>query len=558
MLRHVVHAALARETSAKAVAPTGIREVLLTGATGFVGRFLLRELLRQNDRLIVHCLIRAESAAHGVARLRDALEQAEIRGEIAEERLRVVPGDFTRERFGLSESAFDGFCEKIDAVYHLAASTRLVLSYADIGEANALGLCPVLDFCIRTRLKHLFFFSTMAIFPEYFCDFSREYSHSRIEDQMPPDLANMKKTFPLGSIGYPWSKLVAEQGVLFAKAAGVPTAIFRLPQMSLSSSGYTQSNNFPARLIAAAAQVELTPKGFSYQRNAEPADTVSEICAAISLNPDRQFTIYHCCDPRPPYDEVEVTEFGFYWQSVPYRSFKRSCQAFGDSSPLHGQWVLVDHFAPYWFSEEKFGRTLPISDRAIRKDCPHPIRWPALLVRHARSYDWIKRNREGWPYPIPLGHLDFDGLVGRAETYADRMGVSFDRTYPVWMRTGLQHLVEALNSPEARLQKTRLSHIVYGLTRALRNNAALARERHRHPEIEREQITQPIFIVGINRTGTTFLHRLLSRDSRFWALKRYELTEPVLPNGEYSTVAGTIEDPRRAYAEELLAQVSHA
>ena len=60
------------------------------------------------------------------------------------------------------------------------------------------------------------------------------------------------------------------------------------------------------------------------------------------------------------------------------------------------------------------------------------------------------------------------------------------------------------------------------------------------------------FIVGINRTGTTLLHRLLSRDPQVWALRRYELTEPVLPSGEYATVAGTADDPRRAYAEELL------
>ncbi len=552
-LRRFVHAALARETPAEAVAPTGIREVLLTGATGFVGRFLLRELLRRNDQLIVHCLIRAESAELGFARLRDALEQAEIRDGIAEERLRVVPGDFTLERFGLSEAAFGELCQRIDAVYHLAANTRLVLSYAEIREANVLGLRPVLDICFRTRFKHLFFFSTMAIFPEYFCDFSREYSQSRIDDEMPPDLANMKKTFPLGAIGYPWSKLVAEQGVLVAKAAGVPTAIFRLPHMTLSSSGYTQANNFPARLMAAAAQVEMAPKGFSFQRNAEPADTVSEICAAISLNPDRRFTVYHCCDPKPPYDEVEVTEFGLYWKTVPYQSFKRSCQALGDSSPLRGQWALVDHFASYWFSEEKFGRTLPISDRAIREDCPRPVRWPALLIRHARSYDWIRRNREGWPYPIPQGRLDFDGLVGRAETYAERMGVPFDRTYPTWMLTALERLVDALRSPEASLRESRLSHVIYGLTRALRNNAALARERQRTPGIEGQEIERPIFIVGINRTGTTFLHRLLARDPQFWALRRYEVTEPVLPAGDYAVFAGTPEDPRRAYAEELMA-----
>ena len=80
---------------------------------------------------------------------------------------------------------------------------------------------------------------------------------------MQPDLADMKKTFPLGAIGYPWSKLVAEQGVLFAKAAGVPTAVFRLPQMGLSSTGATQASDFRSRLFAAATQVGKAPRGFS-------------------------------------------------------------------------------------------------------------------------------------------------------------------------------------------------------------------------------------------------------------------------------------------------------
>ncbi len=551
-LRRVVHTTVSRETPAEAVAPTDFREVLLTGATGFVGRFFLRELLRQNDRLIVHCLVRAESAEHGFARLRDALERAEIWEEEWTSRLRVVPGDVFQEHFGLSESVFDGLCQRIDAVYHLAANVGLVQSYADIREANVLGLRSVLELCLRTRLKHLFYGSTMAVFPEYFCDFSLEYRQSRIDDQMSPDLADMKKAFPLGAIGYPWSKLVAEQGVLFAQAAGVPVAIFRLPQMGLSSTGYTQANNFPARLFAAAMQLGKAPEGFSIQRNAEPVDTVSEICTAISLNPDRRFTIYHCCDPEPPFEDLEVADLGFYWQSVPYSSFRRSCQALGEESPLRGQWVLVDHFAPYWFGEDKAGRAPPISDRAIREDCPRPIKWPALLIRHARSYDWVRRHRERWPYPIPQGRLDFDGLVAQAERFAQRMGVPFEPTCPSWMRAGLEQLVEALKSPGAGLRETRVSHVIYGLTRALRNNAKLAREAQQHPEIEREEIERPVFIVGINRTGTTFLHRLLSRDPQFWALRRYELTEPVLSSGKYATVAGPAEDPRRAYAEELL------
>ena len=551
-LRRFVHGMIAQETPTAPASPGDFGEVLLTGATGFVGRFFLRELLRQNDRLVVHCLVRTESVEHGFERLRGALEYAEVWEEDYATRLRVVPGDICAERFGLSETAFDGLCRRIDAVYHLATNVGLVLSYADIREANVLGLRSVLQLCLRTRYKHLFYASTMAVFPQYFCDFSREYRQSRIDDQMQPDLAGMKKAFPLGSIGYPWSKLVAEQGVLVAQAAGAPVAIFRLPQMGFSSTGYTQPNDFPSRLFSAAIQVGKAPNGLSIQRNAEPVDTVSEICVAISHNPCRRFTIYHLCDPQPPYEDVEVSDFGIYWESVSYHAFRRSCQALGESSPLRGQWVLVDHFAPYWFNEDKTSRTLRISDRAIRKDCPHPIKWPALLIRQARSYDWIRRHREDWPYPIPHGRLDFDCLIGQARNYAERFGVPFESTYPTWMRAGLEQLTEALQSPEASLQERRLSHVIYGLTRALRNNAALARERQQHPEIEREAIARPVFIVGINRTGTTFLHRLLARDPRFWALRRYELTEPVLPSGDYAAVAGTADDPRRAYAEELL------
>ena len=200
-LRRIVHAALAQETPAAPVSPTDFQEVLLTGATGFVGRFFLRELLRQNEKLIVHCLVRAESADHGFGRIRDALEHAEVWEDEFAPRLRAVPGDIVEERFGLSESAFDDLSRRIDAVYHVAANVGLVLSYADIREANARGLRSVLELCLRTRLKHLFYSSTMAVFPAYFCDFGGEYGHSRIDDQMQPDLASMKKAFPLGAIG---------------------------------------------------------------------------------------------------------------------------------------------------------------------------------------------------------------------------------------------------------------------------------------------------------------------------------------------------------------------
>ena len=147
-LRRVVHATVAREAPDAAVSPSDFREVLLTGATGFVGRFFLRELLRQDERLVVHCLVRAESAEHGLERIRDALVHAEVWEEAFASRIRAVPGDIRVERFGLGENEFDDLCHRMDAVYYVAADVGLILSYADIRETNALGLRPVLELCL--------------------------------------------------------------------------------------------------------------------------------------------------------------------------------------------------------------------------------------------------------------------------------------------------------------------------------------------------------------------------------------------------------------------------
>ncbi len=100
-LRRFVREAMGHGRPADAVSPASFREVLLTGATGLVGRFLLRDLLREDDDLVVHCLVRAANEEHGRQRLRAALEAAEVWEDAFADRLRVVVGDVSGPRFGL-------------------------------------------------------------------------------------------------------------------------------------------------------------------------------------------------------------------------------------------------------------------------------------------------------------------------------------------------------------------------------------------------------------------------------------------------------------------------
>ncbi len=551
-LRRFVHTTVSQGSPDDPVSPDDFREVLLTGATGFVGRYLLRDLLRQHADLVVHCVIRADHAEHGFERLRDALRHANIWDEALTPRIRVVIGDIGQARFGLSDADFSGLCHRIDAVYHLAADISLATSYNAIRKLNTLSLHNVLELCLRNRFKHLFYASTLAVFPQYFSFFANEFKHSEIGHQMQPDLASMKKTFPLGLLGYPWSKLTSEQILLFAQQAGMPLAIFRLPQTAVSTTGYIQTNDLSMRILAAVMDCESVPEGFTFRSNNEAVDTVSEACTAISLNPERRFTIYHCCRPQLDYYELELADFGIYFPEVPLESFKRACQARGEKSPLHGRWAVLDHFGKYWFSKEKSEDRLPICDRAFREDCPHPIKWAGVLTKLRRSYKLGQDNHQHWPYPDSQGSLDFDRLIARAERYAEDYNVSFEQTYPKWMLRNLQQLVRAFQTSDAKLLEGSVFEIVFDLSRLLIINAGFSRERQRYPEIEQEQITRPVFIVGINRTGTTYLHRLMSRDRRFWALRGYEFTAPRLSKEEYATIGCTPDDPRRAWVEDLL------
>lgn len=79
-----------------------------------------------------------------------------------------------------------------------------------------------------------------------------------------------------------------------------------------------------------------------------------------------------------------------------------------------------------------------------------------------------------------------------------------------------------------------------------------AQQWHEHPELEAEEFRQPVFIVGISRTRTTYLLRLMYFDEGFLDLRGYELIKPILPPEIDPDVAGSTEDPGRIYVEDML------
>jgi len=108
----------------------------------------------------------------------------------------------------------------------------------------------------------------------------------------------------------------------------------------------------------------------------------------------------------------------------------------------------------------------------------------------------------------------------------------------------MQRLLHALEREADLNENGRLGQLerIVGL---LVNRLRCEESVRRHPEILEQRITAPIVIVGLARTGTTMLHRMLASDPRLHALLWYESRQPA-PQAD---VEASGPDPRIADAE---------
>ncbi|GMW00296.1 MAG: hypothetical protein AMXMBFR84_14340 [Candidatus Hydrogenedentota bacterium] len=139
------------------------KTVLLTGATGIMGSWVLGEALAKGVRPVV--IMRDENPQRAQDRI-DAVLRL-IGKEQYRDRVRVVKGDASRPNFGLASALVDEFRSTLDAVLHCAASTSFNPSDdSDIWATNVEGVSHVLNFVRGTDIT-LYHVSTAYIAGTY-------------------------------------------------------------------------------------------------------------------------------------------------------------------------------------------------------------------------------------------------------------------------------------------------------------------------------------------------------------------------------------------------------
>lgn len=296
-----------------------VRTVLLTGATGFLGRYLAIQWLERMALVggTVVCLVRARDDAAARERLDRTFDSgdpgllAHYR-ELAADHLEVISGDIGAENLGLDPKGWQRLADTVDLIVHPAALVNHVLPYSQLFGPNVLGTAELLNIALTTRLKPFVYISTIAvgagIAPGHFLEDAdvREMSPTRAIDD---SYAN----------GYGSSKWAGE--VLLREAndlCGLPVSVFRC-DMILADTTYAGQLNVPdmfTRMMLSLLATGIAPESF-YELDAAgqrqpahydglPVEFVAEAISTLGSHAEG----FHTFHVMNPYDDgIGLDEF---------------------------------------------------------------------------------------------------------------------------------------------------------------------------------------------------------------------------------------------------------
>ncbi|OKH65132.1 oxidoreductase [Mycobacterium sp. SWH-M3] len=297
-----------------------VRTVLLTGATGFLGRYLALEWLERMDLVDgkVIALVRAKSDADARARLDATFDSGDPKllahyRELAADHLEVLAGDKGEADLGLDRETWQRLADTVDLIVDPAALVNHVLPYSELFGPNALGTAELLRIALTTKIKPYTYVSTIGV-----------------GDQVSPgtfvESGDIRAISPIRRIddsyanGYGNSKWAGE--VLLREAndlCGLPVAVFRC-DMILADTTYSGQLNLPdmfTRMMFSLVASGIAPGSF-YQLGADgkrqrahydglPVEFIAEAISTLGAQSVDSFETYHVMNPYD--DGIGMDEF---------------------------------------------------------------------------------------------------------------------------------------------------------------------------------------------------------------------------------------------------------
>jgi amino acid adenylation domain-containing protein/thioester reductase-like protein len=330
------------------------RALMLTGSTGFLGAFLLADLLEQTQAH-VYCLIRAADEAQASSRLEKQLARYDLLERIDWRRVIPVCGDLASERLGLSEDRYREIAAGVDAIFHNGAQVNFVQPYRALKAANVSGSVEVLRLATTERPKAIHYVSTLSVFAG--------------NPSNPQGFTETDEPRFSGALvgGYAQSKWVAEAILRKASLRGFQVAVYRPATVAGDShNGVWNTDDFLCRVFKGCIQMGLAPEVDS-RLDMAPVDFVSGAIVALAQETDVAGSIFHLNHPHPPTANAWFDWFivaGFPLRKVSTRQWRAAMLAAAETIADFALAPLLTLFAEEAESDGAADR-----DEAVGYDC---------------------------------------------------------------------------------------------------------------------------------------------------------------------------------------------
>ncbi|UJR20556.1 hypothetical protein I4U23_023683 [Adineta vaga] len=259
--------------------------IFITGTTGFVGAFLLAELLTVHPSTCQFvCLVRCENEKDAFDRIRKNMLFYQIWNDEYEQRVIPLRGDLSKHHFGLAnDETYDKLASEVDVIYHCGANVNFILPYHQLYGSNVHGTREIIRFA--THHSH-------SCIPIQYVSTISVLGRGRVEKERSIDETNVDDLVG----GYAQSKWVAEKLMSRASACGVRVVIYRLGLIcSDSRSGACNVDDVYTMLLSEMMKMKCYPTRLEGGRvNGLPVDFTAKSIVYLSNGEKNTYgNIYH-------------------------------------------------------------------------------------------------------------------------------------------------------------------------------------------------------------------------------------------------------------------------
>ncbi|MGP4086251.1 amino acid adenylation domain-containing protein, partial [Streptomyces sp. KR55] len=266
-------------------APSG-GPALLTGTTGFVGAYVLQELLdRTDDRVL--CLIRADSPDAARHRIEATVTRYGLRVDPHDPRIVPVPGDLAQHGLGLAGTEWERALQEAETVFHVGARVHHLSGFQHLAAANVRGTEELLKIAAAGRPARFHHISTIGVF-------TADGTPRTITEATPSDA----ERHPRGR-GYAATKWAAEQLVAQAVARGAHARVYRLGRAGgATGNGAVSLDDMLTRILVSCVELGCYPADPRLTFDVLPVDVMARALVALALADDESGAVYHLHHPQ--------------------------------------------------------------------------------------------------------------------------------------------------------------------------------------------------------------------------------------------------------------------